>query len=292
MRALLLGIALLLASAIPALAADVLIVQSSNAPAYCEALAGFRSAFDGSTCTVVMTDYADVDVVRLVSEERPRVVLAVGDAALAACRKVRQVPVVSLMSLSFMSRPAGTNVGGVGIIPAPERYLNLFKAMGTERVGVLYDPDRTGAYVRRAWEAARELGLELVTREVRKPQETGGMLAQLEGEVELLWMLPDTTAVTEASLEGYFRFSREQGVPLVTFAGHYLDKGALIAVEADRLDLGRVVGDQIHQLLERRTDRPSVADARKVRLSTNERVAQELGITTSLLESISRNRGE
>ncbi len=293
MRALILGITLLLLSALPALALDVLIVQSSQAPAYGEALRGFRTGFEGSTYTVVMADYADVDVVRLVKEERPRVVLAVGDAALTACRKVRQVPVVSLMSLSLtLARPAGANVGGVGVIPAPERYLGMFKAMGKERIGVLYDPARSGSYVHRAQQAARNLGMKLVLREVRRPQETVGRLEHLKGSVDLLWMLPDTTAVTSESVEGYFRFSLEQGVPLITFAGQYLNKGAAAAIEADRVDMGRLVGEQIRSLLDRRSDGPTTADARKVRLSTNGSVATKLGISSTELERAFKTTGE
>ncbi len=292
MRALLLSITLFILSALPALAADVLIVQSSHTPAYAEALRGFRTGFEGSTYTIVMSEYADVDVVRLVKEERPRVVLAVGDAALGACRKVRQVPVVSLMALSLtMSKSGGNSVGGVGVIPAPERYLSLFKAIGAKQVGVLFDPNRTGGYFRRAQQAARKVGVELVGREVRNPRETVGKLDHMKGNVDALWMLPDTTAVTVETLEAYFRFSMEHRVPLVTFASQYLDKGAFAAIEADRLDLGRLIGEQIRQLLDRR-DGLSVADPRKVRLSTNAGVSNKLGISTSDLERAVRTTGE
>lgn len=285
MRALFLSIALFLLSALPALASDVLIVQSSHAPAYSEALRGFRTGFEGSTYTLVLAEYADVDVVRLVKEERPRLVLAVGDTALAACRKVRQVPVVSLMAVSLtLSKSGGNGIGGVGVIPSPERYVNLFKAIGAGKVGVIYDPNRTGTYFRRAQQAARKLGIELIAREVRRPQETIGRLEQIKGNVDALWMLPDTTAVTAESLEAYFRFAMEQRVPLVTFAGQYLEKGAFASIEADRIDMGRLVGEQIRLLLDHRTDGPTVVDARKVRLSTNESIAKKLGISTSNLE--------
>ncbi len=288
MRLLLLSITLFILSALPALAADVLIVQSSHTPAYAEALRGFRTGFEGSTYTIVMSEYADVDVVRLVKEERPRVVLAVGDAALAACRKVRQVPVVSLMALSLtMSKSGNSNVGGFGVIASPEQYLKLFKAIGKKRIGVLYDPDRSADYLKKAQQSARRLGVNLVTREVRSPKESVSRLEKLKGKVDSLWILPDTTAVTTESLEAYFRFSMEQRVPLVTFASQHLDKGAFAAIEADRVDLGRAVGEQVRRLLGREGE-PYIADARTVRLSTNVSVAKRLGISTADLESITR----
>ena len=292
MRALFLCIALFILSALPALAMDVLILQSSQSPAYMEALRGFRRDFTGSSNTIVIADYAEVDAVRLVKEERPKLVLAVGDTALAACRKVRQVPVVSLMSLSLtLAKATNPNIGGVGVVAAPERYLNLFKAIGKTRVGVLYDPKRSDGYLKRAQQAARRLGIDLVTREVGNPKESVSRLEQLKGSVDALWMLPDTTAVTLENLDAYFRFSLEQQVPLITFASQYLGKGALAAIEAERLDMGSVVVEQVRRLLGRDGE-PWVADPRKLRLSTNASVARKLGISISGLERIVQDTGE
>jgi ABC-type uncharacterized transport system substrate-binding protein len=194
MRARILFIALIIMSAFPVWAADVLVVQASRNPAYEEALRGFRSAFSGSVQTIVLSDYAEVDVPRLVREEQPRLVLAVGDAALAASRSVRSVPVTAVMALSPTARAGG--IAGVGIIAAPERYLNLLKSMGSRKVGVVYDPSRTGNYLKRAQQAAQRLGMEVVAREVRTSRDAIARLEQLKGDVDALWMLPDTTAVT------------------------------------------------------------------------------------------------
>jgi ABC-type uncharacterized transport system substrate-binding protein len=94
------------------------------------------------------------------------------------------------------------------------------------------------------------------------------------------------------TLEAYFRFSLEQNVPLVTFAGQYLEKGAFAAIEADRLDMGRLVGEQIRNLLDHRSDSPTVVEPRKVRLSTNPSIGKKLGISTAELERAVRTTGE
>ena len=292
MRALFLCIVLFLLSVLPAPASDVLILQSSHNSAYSEALKGFRSGFTGTTYTMVLGDYADVDVVRLIKEERPRLVLAVGESALAACRKVRQVPVLSLMSLNLsLSRPANPNIGGVGLVAPPERFLALFKAIGKSRIGVLYDPNRSAGYLKRAHEAAHRLGIDLVLREVRNPRDTAGRLEQLKGKVDGLWMIPDTTAVTVENMDAFFRFSLDQQLPLVTFARQYLGKGAFAAIEADRVDLGSVMVEQVRKLLGRDGD-PYVADPRKLRLWTSDSVARKLGISAIGLERIVRDTGD
>ncbi len=122
MRALLFSIALIVMGAIPALALDVLIVQSGNAPAYAESIRGFREAYRGTTQTILLSDYAEVDLVRLVKEEQPRLVLAVGDPALAKAKIIRQVPVVALMALSYnISKPSAYNIHGVSVVASPDQ---------------------------------------------------------------------------------------------------------------------------------------------------------------------------
>ena len=280
MRALRLAIALFVLGALPAWGTDVLIVQSGRNAAYLESLRGFQTVYKGTTHTIVLSDYAEVDVVQLVKEEQPRLVLAVGDAALAASRKVGQVPVVGLMALSLnlAKGPSGT-VGGVGMLPAPERYLERCRTMGARRVGVIHDPARSGYYLQRARQAARRMGIELVVREVHAPPETPARLEQMKGKVDALWMLPDTTAVTAETLEAYFLFSLQQKVPVVTFSEQYLAKGAAVSLDVDRADLGRQAAELANSLLSGAAIHSTAVDARKFQVHANETVGRNLGIS-------------
>jgi putative tryptophan/tyrosine transport system substrate-binding protein len=278
MRALFLLIALSILSALPAWATDVLIVQSGRSSAYTEAVRGFTESYKGSTQKVVLADYVEVDVVRLVKEEQPRLVLAVGDKALESCRTVRQVPVVSLMALSYglAREPAGT-ASGVSMLPSPERYLEQFRALGVKRVGVVHDPAKTGYYLKRVRQLAQQLGIQLVVQEVRSPREVSGRLEQLKGQADALWMLPDTTAVTAETIEAWFNFSASMKLPLVTFSEQYLAKGALAALEINRTELGRQAAELANSILASGA-RTKPQDARKVQLRTNTALASRLGV--------------
>jgi ABC-type uncharacterized transport system substrate-binding protein len=278
MRALIFCIVLSMLSVLPVWAADVLIVQSGRSAAYAEALRGFKDIYKGSSHTIVLADYATVDVVRLVKEEQPQLVLAVGDKALEATRKVRQVPVVGLMALALnlAKEPAGM-VSGVGVMPSPERYLELFRSMGVKRVGVVCDPSRSGFYLKRAQQAAQRLGIQLVTRVVHSSHDVMSRLEQLKGQVDALWMLPDTTTVTAETVEAWFSFSSTQKVPLVSFSEQYLKSGASASLDVDRVDLGRQAGELTNSLLNMGTRLPA-QDARTVQLRTNNSVLVRLGI--------------
>lgn len=239
---------LALAMLLPTLAQayDVLVVQSRRDPAYDEVLNGFHAERKASQRVIVLADYAEVDIVRIVREDRPRLILAVGDSALKAARKVQMTPVIALMALGIGSQP---NLTGITMFAPPERYLELFRKMKVRRVGIIHDPAKTGWYLRLARQKAEKAGIELVVREVSASRDTLTQLSSLTGKVDALWMLPDVTAVTRETTEAYFYFGQEQAIPVISFAGSYLGLGAAAVVEIDRTELGRQAGDMAATLL-------------------------------------------
>jgi len=279
MRPLSLCILLLAALLLPcaALGADLLILQSCRSPIYAEALRGLRAGARVSDQTLVLSDYAEVDVQRLVREERPRMLIAVGDKALAACRKVREVPVVGMLSLSLSQKPQPDHIGGVAMTASPSRYLELFAQLGVKRIGTLYDPRISGLYLKRAFGEAGDYGLSLVAEPVRNSRDLQGKLEKLKGETDLLWLLPDSTVVTTVNMEALLLFSMTEGIPMVAFTSQYLKNGAAAALDIDPYDVGVQTGELALSLLRSAPTRKiPVLDPRKVRLQVNESVLHKL----------------
>ena len=239
--------ALLLLKPLPAMAYDILVLQSLHEKGYDEAVSGLKRSCKSSMRTVVLSDYAEADIVRITREERPRVVVAVGDRALKLSESLRNTPVLYMMALK--SKPS-QRMTGVGMLLDPARYFSVFEQLASKRVGELYDPSRSGAYLKRAQSAARRYGLELVVREVHASKETPAMLESLRGKVDALWMLPDTTAVSPASTEAFFLFSQGEMVPVITFAEVYLSMGGAVALGIDRFDIGRQLGEMVQSVLD------------------------------------------
>ncbi|GFE57990.1 ABC transporter substrate-binding protein [Geobacter sp. AOG1] len=244
----LLFVIIALATLLPSLAQayDVLVLQSSHNTGYEQAFNGFRSDCKAPQRVVVLSDYVDVDVVRIVREERPRLILAIGDTALAATRKITQTPVIAVVALGINAK---ANLTGVTMFAPPEKYCNLFKQLKVHNVGVIHNPDKTGWYLDKAQKAAEKVGIKLIVRKVATPRETLAQLDSLAGKVDTLWMLPDTTAVTRETVEAYFRFGQHQAVPVVSFASSYLGLGAAAAVDINSTEMGRQAGDMANALL-------------------------------------------
>ncbi len=278
-------IILALAILLPSLASgyDVLVLQSGRNPAYDEVLKGFRFEQKTSLRLLVLSDYSEVDVVRIVREDRPRLILTLGDAALTAARKVQQTPVFAVMALNLNSnKPTQTNLTGIALFAQPERYIALFRSMKIRRVGVVYNSSRSGWYLALARQAAEQAGIELVTREVSAPRETVEQLATLAGKVDSLWMLPDNTAVTRETTEAYFRFGQQQAVPVISFAPNYLGLGAAAVFEIDRVAIGRQADDMAAAILNgNRSGGVSIAFPDVLSLRTNPTVLRRLGSSFS-----------
>ena len=249
----LIALILALATLFPCLASayEILVLQSRRDPASEEVLKSFRSACPGSHRTLVLSDYAEVDLVRIVREESPRLILTVGDAALRASARISRTPVIALMTMGVRKQAASQpNLAGIDMFASPEQYMALFKDLKARRVGVIHNPAKSGWYLRLARKEADKAGITLVTREVASSLDTLNQISSLSGKVDALWMLPDTTAVTRETSEAYFRFGQSQSIPVVSFSSSYLGLGAGAVVEISRSDLGRQACEKAMELLQ------------------------------------------
>lgn len=231
---------------IPAMAwsYDLLIVQSLRSPAYDEVLRGFRSAARFSERVIVLSDYNEIDLIRIAREEHPIAIITLGDKALAAAQKVRQTPVIALMALSYRAGMAGhPAMTGVEVQSPPERYLQLFTSIRARKVGIISNSDRSGVYVRNAKKAAAVLGIDLIVRDVKSSKEVNGQLSTLVGIVDAIWMLPDSVTSSGEAADAHFMFSATHKVPVVTFSSAYLASGAALALDFDRFEMGKQGGE-------------------------------------------------
>jgi putative ABC transport system substrate-binding protein len=263
---------------------DLLIVQSQRSPAYDEVLRGLRSVAHFSERVVVLTDYNEIDLVRIAREESPAAIVTLGDNALAAARKVRQTPVIALLALSYraggMGHPAMT---GVVVQPSAERYLSIFTAIKARKVGVVSNAVRSSAYIRQARKAAAGLGIDLLVREVKSAREVPVQLDSLAGQVDALWMLPDSITSSGEAADAHFLFSAAYKVPVVTFSSAYLAAGAALALDIDRYDMGRQGGEMAALLVDGSgISDISPASPRKTTVRTNPSVLRRLGLKPEL----------
>ena len=275
----------ILCTAVPVLADEFLILQSRRDRVSTELCANVTRTVPVTTRVVILGDYAEVDVARLIREEQPSVVLAIGESAFKATRKVRGIPVVAVMALSLGERrniPA--NVTGIDVRIEPARYMTLFKSLGLHRIGVAYDPARSGVYLAKAQHAAAQAGVELVLRPAKNSRDTLIELESLKGSVsDGLWIVPDYTTVTTLTLEADFNFSVEQKKPIISYTGEHTHKGAAVTLNLDWARMGSQAGDMIRRLLDGTAPKEiPLQSPQSFSLQSNEKILKHLGITARL----------
>ncbi len=251
MKTLFLIMALILTMATAALAESLLIVQSSHSRVADAAVAGFRSACNLESRTLILSDYAKVDLPRIVREEQPDLVLTVGENAYIAARKVRTVPVIAILSLSLSAdRKSPANITGVDVRVPSANYLKLFAALGAKRVGVVYRPDQNGAYLQAARSAATKQGITLLIHPADTPRDAILKLRDLKGHADALWLIPDSVTLAAPAQDALFLHSLEQKEPVVGFLRENLKHGAAVVLASDWQKMGRQAGEAANRLLD------------------------------------------
>jgi putative ABC transport system substrate-binding protein len=272
----------LILSAATVFAGDILVLQSMRVKPFDDALRGFKSVCKGESKTVVVADAQGTDFVRMAREERPELIFAIGAEALNKVKNIRDIPVIYSMVLNpDKITGRGNNFTGVNMNIPPEKYLNMLEKLKLTKlkIGILYDPVKSGDIIKKIQQSARSRNIEIIAREIRHSKEVPEQLAKMKDSCDIFWMLPDSTVVTPETVEFLLLFSQQNRIPVITFASKYLDTGAMASLDIDGFDLGKQAGEIANKVLGGTaiSDIPET-DARKGVMRINRKIATKFGI--------------
>ncbi|TKS61405.1 MAG: hypothetical protein EWM72_00543 [Nitrospira sp.] len=271
-------------------AAEVVILKSADVPYYNQAVQAFRSTLSSNT-TVTEYNLAGStargrEIATSLRGEPPDLVLAVGlKAALAAKLELVDTPTVFCLVLNpeLHGLPA-PNMTGILMRVSPSAQLASIRSVApnTNRIGLLYDPDRTGALVDEAQRAARKLGIEVIAVAVDNPSEVPNALRTVLPKIDVFWLLQDQTVVTEDSLGFIVRTTLELKVPVFGFSPTLVQQGALGALVVKAEDIGRQAGDLAKAILRGRSpSRQPLQEPIHPQLAINLNSAEYFGLSPS-----------
>lgn len=261
---------------------EIVAIQSIRVAPYEEAIKGFKTVCNSKIKRLVVSELEGADVAKKVNEIRPDMVLAIGMDALSRVKRIKNIPVVYLMVLNPQSMFSGeNNITGVSMnIPPEKQLITLSKVLpDIEKIGLLYDPDRTGYFVKRARDAAGKFGIKLIAQKIHSSRDVPSLMKDMKGKADVFWMLPDITVITPETVEFLLLFSLENKMPVLTFSEKYVELGALMSIGIDAFDIGRQVGEMANEILSGKDVKDvQRVDARKAVVSINPKVARKLGI--------------
>ena len=271
----------------PAGAAEVAILRSADLAAYNQAVAGFKATMPSSTTFIEYDMQGDMargrKLARKIRASDAVLLLAVGvKAALVAKLEIVDIPVIFCMVLDPAKHDLkAPNMTGIRLDVPIERQFKTMRSVlpPVKRIGVLYDPEKTGDLVQRARLMAKAMGFELIEREVRTEKDVPTALRAIIPQIQALWLVPDSTVLTEDSLKFVMGTTLDSNVPVVGFSSELVRNGALVGLSVRYEDVGWQAGLLARKVLsEQGGSFTSTFPPERLRLALNLKTARFLGI--------------
>ena len=239
-------------------AEDIAILKSAEIGAYAEAISAFKQALPSSLHVTLEYDLqGDMakgrSLGRRIRASNADMVLAVGlKAALAAKLEILDIPVIMCMVLDpeKYGLPTSNMVGLSLQIPFEQQVKPLLALVPQlSRIGVLFDPQKTQGLRDQLEQHAKTLGLTLASQEVHSEQEVSGALKSLIDGVDALYLLPDSTVLTENTMDFLISSTLEANTPLIGFSAGLVRSGAVTGAYLHYADLGRQAAALVPELI-------------------------------------------
>jgi len=273
----------------PVEAARIVALKSADVDVYNEVLEGFKSVSRGS----IISEYdmeGDLQrgkqfLARLRSGPKPDLILAIGIWALqVVVEEVRDIPVVFAMVLNpaTVIGQEAHNITGASMNVPIEQQIALLKKVSPQvrRIGVIYDPSKTGFLVKQAERIAREQGVRLVAKSIASSKDAFAALDAMQGEIDALWILPDLTVLAPESVQYMLLFSFRNKIPLLGLSENQARMGALLGLSFESgSDIGSQAGELANEILSGKSaEEVPFTTARRARLTVNLKTASKLGL--------------
>jgi putative ABC transport system substrate-binding protein len=274
---------ILAAGVIAAPRGEIAVVCDQDLAPYRALVESFANASALPVRVIPCAEAAQPDLEERLRREGVRAVLAVGMQSRAAVERLQELPVLLAMVPRVESWVAAQpNRLGIEMALSPRQNLETLRRVfpRARRVGVIFDPGQTGGYVREAATAAAELGVTLIVREITRPADLSRHLGELRGQVDVIWLLPDPTALQGPNLDALLLASFESRIPLYGFARKYAELGAVAAAHLDPAAMGAQAAGMLAGAIDRAPD-PATARWRYAigaQLIVNRKIARKMGL--------------
>ncbi|MFH1416006.1 MAG: ABC transporter substrate-binding protein [Elusimicrobiota bacterium] len=278
-------------------AKSIAIIIDKNIKPYETALGGFKQFLQEDNIAVSVKIY-DVEGAgwvldgKKIKDSNPDVIVTFGvETTRMAKEAISDIPIVFSMvfnpekeGLVDSMEVPGRNVTGVCLdIPAADQFKKM-KSLFPEfkKVGVVYDPVNSDNFVKKAKKAAVSHGFEMITHSVSSSNEIMPAFENLNGNVDLIWAIPDTTVYSSAVLKRILMFTLKNKIPLLGFSDSFARAGALMGMYCDFEDIGKQTAElSIKVLNGKNAGSTPVNSPRNIKVTLNINTAKVLGINVS-----------
>jgi putative tryptophan/tyrosine transport system substrate-binding protein len=210
-------------------------------------------------------------------------IFAIGSRALIATQKAPASAklISALVAVPEAISPTRKIEAAILQDASPDRTFSTLAAIAPEarRVGVVYDPDKTGRLIAEARIAARKNSIELIALPAKNVGEAVRAFHRFEKEIAVnaLWLVPDGSTTVQETVYYALELAHWKRIPLIGLSPWYVANGALIAVVPKSDNSGKRAGEVGRRILDG-TNKSATSFAGSDTLIINARTAARLGL--------------
>lgn len=267
----------------------IVILTSSRAAPYEEALTGFQQVFRQQGVRAIFDVHSlegetprVTQVLQDVQQGGSALLLTLGTAATQRARQdLTTVPIIAGLVLSADEFKGVPNMSGVTLeFPVALQLEWLRRFLPTAKtIGVIYNPAENQQRIEAANRVALELRLKLESQPVRDTRELPTALETLAKKIDVLWGVVDELVLTPQTAKHILLFSFQNRIPFVGLSTAWVKAGAFYALDWDYTDLGMQCGEMALKVLQGTSIKalPPVGP-RKVVYALNQKTARHMKV--------------
>lgn len=262
----------------PAHSYDVLVVKSDNLSIYNDAIEGFINTCKCNVKVLSKSSVTDAELLHAGSSFDA--LFVIGTRAYNYYKDTAKIPVFYTLVLpNETSGYPHKNITGVIMSIPPEKYIGVVLGLlpNVKKIGVIYDPVQNASFLDEAMSYAHRKGVYIVPRAISSYLDIPAVINDLQGKIDLLWMIPDVTLANPEAINQIFLFTFNNKIPVLSFSKKYIDHGALAALEIVPYDMGAQAGEMMLNYMKSGLIKPPQRP-KKYLLYLNRRAADRLRI--------------
>ncbi len=266
---------------------EIAILKSSGIGAYEQAIEGFKATAPSGAIYAEYDLQGDLDqgkkLARKIRASEASLVVAVGlKAALAAKLEIVDVPIVYMMILDPAKHNlSAPNMAGTLMEIPVERQFKILRAFlpNLHRIGILANPGNSAAKMKDATAQAAAHTFQLQEFPVDSEKEVPQQLRSLLASTDALWLVPDSTVLTNESIGFILESSLARRIPVIGFSPELTRLGALMSLSVAYGEVGRETGLLAKRILDGdRTPPMKPVPIERLKITVNLKTARFLGI--------------
>jgi len=237
----------------------IALLSSEDAAPYKEVLKGFQQSLSKQGINATFDEYPlqgssdkASQAVQEAKQKGTTLIVTIGTLATqTAIKEAGDIPIVAALVPNPDDLKTG-NATGVGLDFSPETQFQWLQRLlpDAKTVGVVFNPKKSARRIEAATQAARSLGLTLVTKQAETPQALTEALKSLANDTKVLWAITDSTLFSPQTAETVLLFSFRNRIPVAGLSTSWVKAGALYALDRDYLDLGAQCGEMAGKIIQ------------------------------------------